>query len=347
MKMSRLFHSCCGPVLFGMVLLAGNPAPAAPQASNEILSALQNRLETGGDVSDLVEGLDDLPSSDLNKITEDFNRAWPRQLEQYQNAFAAAARAQHAGEAKAELRSQVRKLREEFMRVRGLNENQMKKALQDSSWPAMQQLRALLMPTAANVLKKGSPELREQRKRLLILARFRNGLLEATVSTDPPLDEAALAREEQDATDAYSGLDRDGLRILKKNAALAAKEELPASEVKGIRELNEMRLLVGLQALAIDLGLCEASRGHSRDMQEHNFFAHDSPLPGKETPSKRAAKAGTSGGGENIYKGSRSPQAANRGWFFSPGHHKNMFNGGYRRVGLGNHGTHWTQMFGR
>lgn len=107
-----------------------------------------------------------------------------------------------------------------------------------------------------------------------------------------------------------------------------------------------MRLLVGLPALRLDPKLCDAARGHSQDMKEHNFFAHTSPLPGKTNPSDRAAQAGTTGGGENIFMGSADPRGANRGWFFSPGHHKNMFNPGYRRVGLGRHDRHWTQMFG-
>jgi uncharacterized protein YkwD len=34
------------------------------------------------------------------------------------------------------------------------------------------------------------------------------------------------------------------------------------------------------------------------------------------------------------------------GWFYSPGHHKNMFSPGQRRIGLGQYGSHWTQMFG-
>ena len=130
------------------------------------------------------------------------------------------------------------------------------------------------------------------------------------------------------------------------NRKVATKSELPEAERLGIEELNTMRLLVDLNALRLDPKLCEAGRGHSQDMKEHNFFAHSSPIPGKSSPSDRASKAGTSGGGENIYMGSKSPKAANKGWFYSPGHHKNMFNAGYQRVGLGNFGSHWTQMFG-
>jgi uncharacterized protein YkwD len=44
--------------------------------------------------------------------------------------------------------------------------------------------------------------------------------------------------------------------------------------------------------------------------------------------------------------GSSDPHGANMGWFYSPGHHKNMFNAGQVRIGLGCTGSHWTQMFG-
>jgi uncharacterized protein YkwD len=105
-------------------------------------------------------------------------------------------------------------------------------------------------------------------------------------------------------------------------------------------------LYVGLGALELDPQLCEAARDHSKDMAEQNFFAHESPVPGKKTPWDRAAKAGTTASGENIFAGSVDAHAANLGWFYSPGHHKNMFSPGQRRIGLGRHGSHWTQMFG-
>jgi uncharacterized protein YkwD len=37
--------------------------------------------------------------------------------------------------------------------------------------------------------------------------------------------------------------------------------------------------------------------------------------------------------------------AANLGWFHSPGHHKNML-GNHRRIGLGVSGQYYTEMFG-
>ncbi len=127
----------------------------------------------------------------------------------------------------------------------------------------------------------------------------------------------------------------------------AMSDKLDQEEAAGIRDLNRIRLLLGMGALAIDLKLCEAARGHSRDMTEKKFFAHDSPVPGKATPWDRARQAGTTASGENIAAGTATGAGANKMWFHSPGHFKNMLGTGHRRVGLGNNGQIWTQMFGR
>ena len=70
-------------------------------------------------------------------------------------------------------------------------------------------------------------------------------------------------------------------------------------------------------------------------------------MPGKRSFTDRAALAGTSASAENIFAGSSDPHGANNGWFYSPGHHRNMFAGGHNRIGLGHHDGRWTQMFGR
>ena len=129
----------------------------------------------------------------------------------------------------------------------------------------------------------------------------------------------------------------------------AANRELAGTiddqELAGVFEHNRRRVLIGLGAQRIDVKLCDAGRGHSKDMEELGFFSHISPVKGKETPGQRAALAGTSGGAENIAMGQRSGRDAVLGWWYSPGHHRNML-GGQSRIGLGRHGVHWTEMFG-
>lgn len=132
-------------------------------------------------------------------------------------------------------------------------------------------------------------------------------------------------------------------RTLRENFEQSKKLDPSVSEA--ILHHNRIRVRTGLGALAIDLKLCTASREHSKDMVEHDFFSHRSPLPGKTRVGDRARLAGTTGGGENIAAGQRTGLGAIRAWWYSPGHHRNLM-GGYSRVGLGHHGTKWTQMFG-
>lgn len=110
--------------------------------------------------------------------------------------------------------------------------------------------------------------------------------------------------------------------------------------------LNAERTLVGLAPLTLDEKLSNAARGHSEDMVRLGFFAHESPVEGKKTPWDRAAKAGTSASGENIYAGSTNPQAAYDGWFASDGHRFIMFMDGAERLGVGICASTWTMMTG-
>ena len=83
-------------------------------------------------------------------------------------------------------------------------------------------------------------------------------------------------------------------------------------------------------------------------MRLKDYFAHESPTPGLESPGKRCAREGYGGGtGENIAWGVTSGRAAFDGWFHSSGHHRNMVNKGWTEMGCGRSGPgHWTQNFG-
>lgn len=120
---------------------------------------------------------------------------------------------------------------------------------------------------------------------------------------------------------------------------------LDPREAAGVGGLNEVRRILGLNPMELDLKLCDAARHHSMDMKALGFFSHESPVPGKETPWARASLAGTTASGENIYAGSESSADAMKGWFFSPGHHKILFSNS-RRMGLGRDGGHWTFLSG-
>jgi hypothetical protein len=121
--------------------------------------------------------------------------------------------------------------------------------------------------------------------------------------------------------------------------------ELAPEEYLGSRRLNLIRVRLGLHALRTDIRLTRACRGHSKDMVELEFFAHSSPVAGKETPWRRAALEGGQAGAENIAAGQGTGHGAISAWWYSPGHHRNML-GNHSSQGLGRHHDHWTQLFG-
>ena len=120
---------------------------------------------------------------------------------------------------------------------------------------------------------------------------------------------------------------------------------LPKDWTEGIEDLNRIRMLAGLTPLRTEVQLCKTAEDHSKDMTTLNFFAHESPVPGKKTPADRAQRFDTTAPSENIFMGSTSPLEATQGWFYSPGHHKNMMSPDHRFVGLGRYADRWTQLF--
>lgn len=165
-----------------------------------------------------------------------------------------------------------------------------------------------------------------------------------TAPPPPPNFAKYLEGEEELATKMVMPMDDKAREVLAANAKLIGKIE--TEEARAILACNLMRQLLGLNVLKIDLKLCDAARDHSKDMATLNFFAHESPVPGKTTPWDRAKNFNTTASAENIAFGMADGNAANLGWFHSPGHHKNML-GSHERIGLGVHNSRYTEMFGR
>lgn len=118
-------------------------------------------------------------------------------------------------------------------------------------------------------------------------------------------------------------------------------------EVEQVRITNDYRILMGRPAVEIDPRLVASARGHSADMTRLGFFAHQSPVSGKESPSQRMAAAGYPAmGGENISLGSVAPKATHIAWYNSSGHHRNILGARWNAMGSGQDGNHWTQNFG-
>jgi uncharacterized protein YkwD len=113
--------------------------------------------------------------------------------------------------------------------------------------------------------------------------------------------------------------------------------------------LNEKRAAMGLAPFLLDEPLSVAASEHSREMRQHGFFSHTSPVEGKRSPGDRARRAGFRGrfSGENIFMGAAAHTAAYNGWFGSDGHRFIMFASGPNVVGLGPVGKYWTLMTGK
>lgn len=331
-------------ILVLSLAVASGPVAWASTAVDEILAAFQVRMTQGEDFGELLERVGDLRLEEQRKLIADIDRQWPRLRDGY---FSALTRAGSSGAGGESSPQEIAKHRAEFMKVYAMGENAMKEPLSTVSWPALEALRALLIPTPEQLVAAGGEPLREQRRLVRALAEFRDGVLKAAIATQPIDSVTSLEQGEKAAAEAACGFARRDLKVLEDNRKLAAKRSVPEAEARGIEQCNEWRLLVGLNALVLDPLLCDASRDHSKDMAEQGFFAHESPVPGKKSFTDRAGNFKTSASAENIFMGSSDPGAANRGWFFSPGHHRNMFSPGHRRIGLGCHGGHWTQMFGR
>lgn len=100
--------------------------------------------------------------------------------------------------------------------------------------------------------------------------------------------------------------------------------------------------------MKFDCKLWRASRLHSQDMADNNYFSHDSQ--DGRTPWDRAEAQGTRANGENIAAGAISAASTMEQWKSSVRHCNNMMDSTFKAFALG-HGSggeyqnYWTQMF--
>jgi uncharacterized protein YkwD len=144
---------------------------------------------------------------------------------------------------------------------------------------------------------------------------------------------------------ALADLNAADQRLAEVNKLNAACRWAKPDQIRFAAILNEKRAVVSLPPLRLDEKLSQASTDHSLEMVALKYFAHESPTPENKTFGDRAKKAGFDGfaSGENIFAGSRNPDAAYGGWWASDGHRHIMFMDGVNTLGVGNGGTdHWT-----
>ncbi|MCC6722998.1 MAG: CAP domain-containing protein [Saprospiraceae bacterium] len=90
----------------------------------------------------------------------------------------------------------------------------------------------------------------------------------------------------------------------------------------------------------------KAALVHASDMTRNNFFAHKGS--NGSSIGDRATKAGYHwmAVGENIAEGYGSFEATLLAWKDSPGHCRNLMNGGYDEMGIAEINDLWVQDFG-
>ncbi len=111
--------------------------------------------------------------------------------------------------------------------------------------------------------------------------------------------------------------------------------------------LNARRVIVGLDPLLLAEKLSAACAQHSEEMVKLKYFAHESPVAANKTPWDRVGNAAFDGkgGGECIYAGNGTPQAAHTGWWYSDGHRLILYSEA-RAQGIAKFATTWTFLTG-
>lgn len=122
------------------------------------------------------------------------------------------------------------------------------------------------------------------------------------------------------------------------------KHSLTAAEIEMVEYVNQARKEAGLQPLAIDVDLSYVARVKSKDMQDNNYFSHNSPTYG--TPFEMMKNFGIQykSAAENIAINS-SVIGAHNAFMNSEGHRNNILNPRLTHIGIGIQGRHYTQMF--
>jgi uncharacterized protein YkwD len=289
------------------------------------------------------------------------------QLADYRQQFLRAAAAVIAERTAPEKAAEIKQLRDKVLDL-SQQEALTKEEIFATSDPALARLKELILVSREDILR-ASPKLAAARDNLqargrewelcatLILAAEKEDQAKAAAAAQAgktaegsaewdstPSFEKYLVKDEEMATALATPMSEATRRTLARNAQLAG--QLDGEEARCVLDMNLTRMLLGLDALTIDPKLTAAARDHSKDMQEQNFFEHESPLPGKKTPWDRTERFGTTASGENIAMGTLDGAVANEMWWHSPGHHRNML-GDHQRVGLGRHNHYWTELFGR
>jgi uncharacterized protein YkwD len=129
--------------------------------------------------------------------------------------------------------------------------------------------------------------------------------------------------------------------------SIKQREQVNAAYERQILDLvNVVRHRYKLPLLTWNEPAAKVARGHSQDMEEHDFFDHVSATTGLD-PFERLKQAGVhyQMAGENIAAGYPDAIEAYESWMNSPGHRKNILEKGFTQLGVGVSADYYTQAF--
>ena len=315
------------------------------ERASELFQALKEHQDDHAKRTEIIKEMCAVGRGVAQKMFDILDRQWEPKWVAYRRAFGVAAKKAARAKNTGAVKQEIARLEEQVQSLRNKG-NLSKEDVNKLGDPALKRLKELKILTIAEILA-ADPALAPTREEILAIAEQRSYCIDQLILLEDeaqPFGVEDVSVYETQAAAAALGPPAEYLSILTANEKLQGK--VPDAELEAVRDMNRYRTLIGLRPCALDPKLCDASRGHSKDMAERNFFAHESPVAGKETPWKRAVLAGTTASSENIYGGGDG-LAATRAWWYSPGLHKNMLNAGARWVGMGALGGKWTHMFGR
>lgn len=326
---------------------------AALEKARALFPAFQQTMLTDEEAAqEAFEPFLELPDEMQQRLQIWLDKEWTKKRRAYQNSLNRSL-VSGGGRLTSEQLQKIKEDRETLNEIKAMDDlDAIKKELKAKGWPAMESLLKATKRSKSRTSDTRTANPKETARLLeeaLRVGDFRYSIRKnrGEIAAKPHQD-LGVADPDGDATDEEKSI-ADSIRMAQANQSVLAdneqiKDEIPRAEYEGIFEVNEWRIAAGLNALLIDPKLCEAARDHSKDMADLGFFAHDSPVKGKKTPWDRAQKFATTASAENIAI-NNSPADSNMAWFYSPGHHKNMFSTKHTHIGLGIHGRHYTQLF--
>ncbi len=126
-----------------------------------------------------------------------------------------------------------------------------------------------------------------------------------------------------------------------------SSSSVSAYEKKVVELTNAERAKQGLAPLTLDTELSKVARIKSQDMQNKNYFDHNSPTYGSPFDMMKSFGISYTSAGENIAMGQKTPEQVVQAWMDSPGHRANIMNSSFTHIGVGYvaSGNYWTQQF--